>query len=65
MMPLTEKIKHSIHKISDPVKRLLRRKSTVPQEIVTPVQAHAWCQQFLRGAWSSIDVEQMRMERIP
>lgn len=44
--------------------RLLMRKSATPQEIVTPEQALEWCQNFLRGAWSSITVEQMRLERV-
>ena len=44
--------------------RLLMRKSATPQEIVTPDQALEWCQNYLRGAWSSITVEQMLLERV-
>ncbi|CAF0767726.1 unnamed protein product [Adineta ricciae] len=50
--------------MANPVKRLLMRKSATPQEIVTPDQALEWCQNYLRGAWSSITVEQMHLERV-
>ncbi|UJR22426.1 hypothetical protein I4U23_025486 [Adineta vaga] len=63
-MSLTDKIRSSIHKMADPVKRLLMRKSPMPLEIVTPEQALEWCQNFLCGAWSSITVDQMHLERI-
>ncbi len=36
----------------------------MPQEKVTSNQALEWCQNFLCGAWSTITVEQMRMERM-
>ncbi|CAF3394076.1 unnamed protein product [Rotaria socialis] len=63
-MSLNNKIKHSIHKVTDPFKRILRRKSLMAQEKVTSNEALQWCQNFLRGAWSSITIEDMRMERI-
>jgi len=37
----------------------------MPQEKVTSSQALEWCQNFLCGAWSTITIDQMRMERIP
>ncbi len=37
----------------------------MPLEKVTPHRALEWCQNFLCGAWSTITVEQMQMERIP
>ncbi|CAF1073888.1 unnamed protein product [Adineta steineri] len=40
------------------------RKSATPLEKVTPDQALEWCQNFLRGAWSTISVEQLRLERV-
>jgi hypothetical protein len=36
----------------------------MPQEKVTADRALEWCQNFLRGAWSTINTEQMRMEKI-
>jgi len=36
----------------------------MPQEKVTSNQALEWCQNFLCGAWSTITVDQMRMERV-
>lgn len=45
--------------------RLLQRKSAVPLEKVTPIQAFEWCQNFLGGTWSNITIDQMRMERVP
>ncbi|CAF3095413.1 unnamed protein product [Rotaria sp. Silwood2] len=50
--------------MADPLKRYLRRKSIMPLEKVTPNQALEWCQNFLRGAWSTITVEEMNMKRI-
>jgi hypothetical protein len=44
--------------------RLILRKTAIPQEIVTVDQAFAWCQNFLCGAWTTITVDQMRMERV-
>jgi hypothetical protein len=43
---------------------MLTRKSAVPLEKVTSDQALEWCQNFLCGSWSTITVEQMRMERL-
>ncbi|CAF3526428.1 unnamed protein product [Adineta steineri] len=45
--------------------RLLLRKSVMPQEKITSNQALQWCQTFLRGAWSTITVEQMHIDRVP
>jgi len=36
----------------------------MPLEKVTPSQALEWCQNFLRGAWSTITVEQMQMNQV-
>lgn len=43
---------------------LLRKPAIMPQEKATPSQALKWCQNFLRGAWSTITVEQMQMTRV-
>ncbi|CAF4356979.1 unnamed protein product, partial [Adineta steineri] len=37
----------------------------MPQEKITSNQALQWCQTFLRGAWSTITVEQMHIDRVP
>ncbi|CAF1204355.1 unnamed protein product, partial [Rotaria sordida] len=42
----------------------LRHKFKVPEEKVTSNQALEWCQNFLRGAWLTITVNEMHMERI-
>ncbi len=50
--------------INNLICRMLTRKSAVPLEKVTSDQALEWCQNFLCGSWSTITVEQMRMERL-
>ena len=44
--------------------RLLQRSSGMSREKVSASQALEWCQNFLSGAWTTITVEQMRMDRI-
>jgi len=46
------------------LKKLLRR-SNIPQEIVTNEQAFEWCQNFLCGTWSTVTIDQMKMDRMP
>ncbi|CAF2722233.1 unnamed protein product [Rotaria sp. Silwood2] len=38
--------------------------ATMPQEKVSPNQALEWCQRFLGGAWSTLTVEKIRIDRI-
>lgn len=44
--------------------RFLPRKPAMPQDKLTPNQALEWCQNFLRGSWSNITVEQLEITRI-
>ncbi|CAF1449100.1 unnamed protein product [Adineta ricciae] len=63
-MSFANKIIISIHRVVEPVKKLLQRSSGMSREKVSASQALEWCQNFLSGAWTTITVEQMRMDRI-
>lgn len=36
----------------------------MPQDKIASNKAFEWCQNFLRGAWSTITVDDMQIERV-
>lgn len=45
--------------------RLILKKLGMSDEKITPTEALQLCHRFLGGAWSTIAVEQMYLDRVP